>query len=529
MGELRELLRGAGATPSRRVASVGRREGMGETGQPTAAPPPPPASIGVNPRRKSGSRGVALAAGIAVLVAIGGTAYFALTSGKPAAPGAASVPSTPPQDTAAQADVAEIAAGIERAKAASAKGELERGRDELKTARRRAEEALARRPGNAELQRALDGVVAAETELASRIAARVKELIAYAEREAGRGDFDEVQRYVDQISRLDLATGARERHRFDEARRLAEAERVRAEKERARVDEARRQEGTRRQEAEARAKFAGQRLDQARAAFERDRLAEARRLADDAESLAKQAAAAAPGSLAAEAVQRDIEAFRRDLIKRIGERVAALVREARELIRAGKIDDAEKRLDEAAELEPASAEIGPLRREAEAARKRGDEAEAARKRGDEARSKSDEERRRRDDAERRKKEEEAKKKPGADKPETPAAPGALNLAGRTGTLSRISSERRAVMRIQLQFGAGGALAATCTTESAEGGQSPCFGQASGGGRWSLNGATLCVSSPVLDLPGNTCFQVSGSGNQLTLSGPGFLAGAMFLR
>jgi hypothetical protein len=125
------------------------------------------------------------------------------------------------------------------------------------------------------------------------------------------------------------------------------------------------------------------------------------------------------------------------------------------------------------------------------------------------------------------------KAPDATKPpevtKTPDRPGAFNLAGRTARLSRISSERRAVMRIELQFGAGGALAASCSAESADGGQTACFGQRNGGGRWTLNGSTLCVSSAVLNLAGNACYEISGGGNQLRLAGAGILAGAMLLQ
>jgi hypothetical protein len=107
--------------------------------------------------------------------------------------------------------------------------------------------------------------------------------------------------------------------------------------------------------------------------------------------------------------------------------------------------------------------------------------------------------------------------------------GAFPLAGRTARLSRISAERRAVMRIELQFGAGGALNVTCSAESADGGQTACFGQRSGSGRWSLSGSTLCLSSAVLNLPGNACYELSGAGNQFRLGGGGFLAGTMVLQ
>ncbi len=114
-------------------------------------------------------------------------------------------------------------------------------------------------------------------------------------------------------------------------------------------------------------------------------------------------------------------------------------------------------------------------------------------------------------------------------PEPAARPGAYQLAGRTGSLSRISPERRAVMRIHLQFGSGGTMGVSCVAELADGGQSGCFGQANGTGTWSLTGTTLCLASAVINLAARTCYQVSGAGNQVVLSGPGILAGAMFLR
>ena len=110
-----------------------------------------------------------------------------------------------------------------------------------------------------------------------------------------------------------------------------------------------------------------------------------------------------------------------------------------------------------------------------------------------------------------------------------ARPGATPLEGRTARLSRISAERRVVMRIELRFGAGGALSVSCSAEAASGGQSPCFGQPSGSGRWSLSGSTLCISSPVINLPGNSCYELSGGGNQYRLSGAGLLAGGMLLQ
>ena len=121
------------------------------------------------------------------------------------------------------------------------------------------------------------------------------------------------------------------------------------------------------------------------------------------------------------------------------------------------------------------------------------------------------------------------KQPGVTGPDASSRPGALQLAGRAGTISRLSPERKIVMRIHMQFGSGGVMGVSCVGELAVGGQGGCYGQPNGTGTWSLNGSTLCLSSAVINLAERTCFQVSGSGSQLVLSGPGLLAGVMFVR
>jgi hypothetical protein len=103
------------------------------------------------------------------------------------------------------------------------------------------------------------------------------------------------------------------------------------------------------------------------------------------------------------------------------------------------------------------------------------------------------------------------------------------LAGRTATLSRLLYARRAVARIELGFGANGALDIVCRAESAEGAQAPCFDAEKGTGTWSLAGARLCVSAAALELAPDTCYEISGKAPNLTLAGPGLLAGVMFLR
>ncbi|MCW5771497.1 MAG: hypothetical protein KIT16_07685 [Rhodospirillaceae bacterium] len=103
------------------------------------------------------------------------------------------------------------------------------------------------------------------------------------------------------------------------------------------------------------------------------------------------------------------------------------------------------------------------------------------------------------------------------------------LEGRTALLSRLIAERRAVARIRLHFLAGGALEASCLLEAAEGGQSACFADVAATGKWMLRGAQLCLVAAALDLAAESCYALSGSGEQWTLVGPGLLAGAMQLR
>jgi len=116
-------------------------------------------------------------------------------------------------------------------------------------------------------------------------------------------------------------------------------------------------------------------------------------------------------------------------------------------------------------------------------------------------------------------------------PRAPSAPssGPLALAGRTGVLSRISPERRAVLRIQLTFGANGALDIACRAEGADGGESACFEREKGTGTWSLSAARLCVTAEALKLAPDSCYALSGETPNLVLAGPGILAGNMMLR
>lgn len=112
-----------------------------------------------------------------------------------------------------------------------------------------------------------------------------------------------------------------------------------------------------------------------------------------------------------------------------------------------------------------------------------------------------------------------------------AAPAAAlpRLDGRTGVLSRILAERRAVARIRLRFGAGGVLAASCLAEAAEGGVAACFAAAESAGTWALRDGALCLAAAAIDLADATCYALSGSDGQWTLAGPGLLAGTMQLR
>lgn len=108
-----------------------------------------------------------------------------------------------------------------------------------------------------------------------------------------------------------------------------------------------------------------------------------------------------------------------------------------------------------------------------------------------------------------------------------AAP--LALAGKTGLLSRLAGERRAVLRIQLTFAAAGALQALCVAESADGTQAPCFAGAAAAGTWSLEGAALCLVAPAVGIGERTCYALSGTPPQVELAGQGLLAGTMSLR
>ena len=119
--------------------------------------------------------------------------------------------------------------------------------------------------------------------------------------------------------------------------------------------------------------------------------------------------------------------------------------------------------------------------------------------------------------------------PQAARPAPPRAATAPALAGRTATLSRLLSERRAVARVQLAFGPNGTLDAACSAEAADGTQSPCFGTEKGTGSWAQNGARLCLAAAAVNLLAETCYEVSGEAPALTLSGPGFLAGSLQLR
>jgi hypothetical protein len=116
-------------------------------------------------------------------------------------------------------------------------------------------------------------------------------------------------------------------------------------------------------------------------------------------------------------------------------------------------------------------------------------------------------------------------------PAAPRAPStaAPALAGRTATLSRLMAERRAVARAELVFGAKGVLDVTCRAEAADGALSACFGDEKGTGTWSLSGSTLCLSAAALNLASSTCYELGGDAPQLTLAGPGLLAGSLLLR
>jgi len=113
--------------------------------------------------------------------------------------------------------------------------------------------------------------------------------------------------------------------------------------------------------------------------------------------------------------------------------------------------------------------------------------------------------------------------------QAPVARAVPSLTGRTATMSRLLSERRAVARIRLVFGANGVLEAACSAEAADGAQAPCFGADTGAGTWSQSGARLCLASAVVDLAAEACYELTGEAPALTLAGPGLLAGTMQLR
>jgi serine/threonine protein kinase len=627
---LRALLKGEGssriATRDTAVSTVPPRR--------TASPATISAGPSVPGQRKT--RVPLLAGGGAAVAAVAVAAYFALAP-KPPPPSTAATPSTPPTKVAATTpppqpqpqpqpsaeEIAERAAerAAQEAEATAnleltavremiGRGEFVRARNEMAALLGRIEEALRKRPSHAGLQRLSAATRAAETDLAQRIAARVKELVDGAEREAAR-DYSEAQRLVAEAERLDPAAAKAARERVNAIRRRAEDDKER------------------KTSIELHIKLAQYHFDTARSEAAQARYAEARRVT--AQIKAQLASAMRlvtpdPEPSSVKTLRREVDAFEQDLEKRIAARVTLLVREARDLIQAGKLDEVPKRLEEAAELAPASADLAAARRAYEEAKAKPqtpadpDAAERERTRGivraplydgrarrgaayfefagdtlpaaglaalaravdaakgeanatlalvcsyDQLEAKGAADGRKlaqercesaQQEAARRglaparvrvgfaapgkgpdfrrvsfavQSEKPAEKAPEVAKaPEPQTKPGAFQLAGRTARLSRISSERRAVMRIELQFGAGGALSVSCSAEAADGGQTACFGQRSGGGRWSLNGSTLCVSSAVINLPGNTCYEVSGAGNQLRLSGSGILAGVMLLQ
>jgi serine/threonine protein kinase len=632
IAELRALLKGDGRS---RIASRAVTE--------TAPPSRAAATITAGAQTaKPKSRVPLLAGGAAAIAAVAVAGYFALAP-KPPPPSTAATPSTPPTRVSdatppptppsttppsttppqpSAEDVAERAA--ERAaqeaetkadadlaalKQTIARGEFLRAKNELASLRDRVEDALRKRPAHAGLQRVSAAARGAEAELAQRIAARVKDLVEGAEREAAR-NYAEAQRLVAEAEGLDPAAAKAARERVDAIRRRAEDDRER------------------KSSIELHIKLAQYHLDTARSEVAQGRYGEARRVTAQVKAQlanAMKLVAPDPEPASVKTLRRDVDAFAQELEKRIAARVAVLLREARDLIQANKLDEVAKRLEEAAELEPGSAELAAARREYEEARAKPqapadpDAAERERTRNIVHDSVYDMRTRRgaiyfafgssalapeqtmwmrgpdmmkigldshatlfcgydqleaKEPAEGRKLAQErcdtvqrafvrrgvaasrvrtAPSAPGkgpefrrvsfavqsekppekppetAKAPDTPAKPAAYQLAGRTARLSRISSERRAVMRIEMQFGAGGALSVSCSAEAADGGQAACFGQRSGGGRWTLNGSTLCVSSAVLNLPGNACYELSGSGNQLRLAGGGLLAGAMLLQ
>ncbi|MGH7004690.1 MAG: serine/threonine protein kinase, partial [Alphaproteobacteria bacterium] len=256
VAELRALLRPSSGEAGRsRLASMSAVKSATPPSRPATAPVSvAPAAAQAKPKSRT-----PMIAGMAVVLAAGAVAaYFALAPGKapeqrnatgPSAPPATmnSGPTTPPRgvpdETAERvaATAAEEAAGIvESARQAIEKGELERGRDELRLARRRVEDALGRRPGHAALERVLGAVSVADADLARRIAARVKELSDGAERQEQRQNRAEADRLIAEAERLDPAAAKTVRDKLVAARKQAEEELARGDAEMKRQEEARR-------------------------------------------------------------------------------------------------------------------------------------------------------------------------------------------------------------------------------------------------------------------------------------------------
>ncbi len=395
VGELRRLLRGDDldsaiqSTPVSALASA-----MARPASETILLSP----SGESGRRSGGVRGEGepkrkprwlIPAGAVGALALAAVGYFVLAP-KSADNRTQPAASSENADALAQNAAVEATRLVDEANGAIARGDFAAGRTRLADAKRRVEEGLQRRPDHPRLRQAQQDIAAAERGLATRAAARLKELVDGAEREMQRGDHDAAQRQLDEAARIDAAAAEIEaaRRRLNEARNRAEGERKRRleeeQKRQADTDTQRRAEAERQRQAEAEQRdratradtfssLARDRLGAARTALQQARFAEARRLVEEARGFLRNALDLVPQSASAAAVQRDLDLLQGELRQRIADRVAALVNDAKAAIGRGQLDEAERLLADVADLDATAPSLVSARRELAAARQRADE------------------------------------------------------------------------------------------------------------------------------------------------------------
>ena len=282
----------------------------------------------------------AIAAGLAVLgVAGAAAAYFALDfAGGPPRPGG----------PAAQAPTTHVA-------------------DD--DASRRAEED-ARRRLDEERRRLEAERASAEREARRKAEAEGRER---AEQDARRKAEEEARKRADEDARRKAEDEARRKAEEEGRKRAAEEARKKAEDEaRRKTDEdaAARRNTEQTGRADALAAQVQAALARARGALQAARLAEARRIVVQAAATQREAERMDRLAPSVAAARRDLAALEAEWKRRVGERVAALVGEARQHIQAGRFDDAQRRLQEARQLDPGAADIAAANLELTAARQR---------------------------------------------------------------------------------------------------------------------------------------------------------------